>query len=817
MKSIRLLLIISLILFCGDFTTAQIREKLVLANEKIPTEKIYVHTDSETYFQGDTLWFKIYLTDSRSGQLIPKPENIYIKLTDGSGVSVLQSVLLAANGQAVGNFSIPDDVKTGNYLVQAYTNYLLNFGADGCFYRQISISRITGNGMVTTEADRTGNMVARVDFMPEGGVLLENATNLVAFKAVSKLGYGVNASGKVKDGKGNIVATFTTDYKGMGLFFLTPEAGKTYYATVDGFPSFRHQFQPENGAVKVQLINHTTHEIIINIAGSDESVSGKPLNIACMNRGEILFYQSFVMDGINKVMKFESSSLKTGINQLVLFDENLKPLSERLLFSGTGGVNSILVQTQKPVYGKREEVILKIADEKWVDENDFSSLSLAVLHEAVIPKNGFSKNVLSNMLIDSELNGYLDPTADLFADDEISSEAKLRLVMLTHGNDNYFWNKAPLANATPKYRQEAGLQINGVAKSRLTGEKLSKGEITLAIQKDNEVAFLTQPTDSIGNFSFAGLLFTDTATVHVQAKNESGGLNTEIELAPVFKPAPDPGPRNDLLKEWSVKPAKLAEIKYSISNENKKHQPKAIVRRHQQKEKQSDGHFRLYESPDFVLEVGDFESSYDNVLDFMVGKVPGVDISGNDIKIRGTGTFGTDVTPLFLIDGVPLVSNASFNLPDEVTQEKDEQGRTVTANMEQIIQTVKAIPLNDIEKVEILKSAQHLSVFGTKGSNGVIAIYTRRGEKNNEKTEVRGITGFKLAGYAPVRSFRQSAFTEKPDFRTLLYWNNSVTTKNGEAEIQFLSSDLPGIYHVIVEGISNNGKICLGSCVFRIE
>ncbi|HCE57678.1 MAG TPA: hypothetical protein DER09_07645, partial [Prolixibacteraceae bacterium] len=64
---------------------------------------------------------------------------------------------------------------------------------------------------------------------------------------------------------------------------------------------------------------------------------------------------------------------------------------------------------------------------------------------------------------------------------------------------------------------------------------------------------------------------------------------------------------------------------------------------------------------------------------------------------------------------------------------------------------------------------------------------------------------------------RQSAFTEKPDFRTLLYWNNSVTTKNGEAEIHFLSSDLPGIYHVIVEGISNNGKICVGSCVFKVE
>ena len=48
-------------------------------------------------------------------------------------------------------------------------------------------------------------MVADVTFLPEGGVLLENATNLVAFKAISRLGYGVNAKGTVKDEKGAVI------------------------------------------------------------------------------------------------------------------------------------------------------------------------------------------------------------------------------------------------------------------------------------------------------------------------------------------------------------------------------------------------------------------------------------------------------------------------------------------------------------------------------------------------------------------------------------------------------------------------------------
>jgi hypothetical protein len=46
--------------------TAQNISEWISANEKNPVEKIYIHTDAENYFTGDTVWFKIYLTDSRS-------------------------------------------------------------------------------------------------------------------------------------------------------------------------------------------------------------------------------------------------------------------------------------------------------------------------------------------------------------------------------------------------------------------------------------------------------------------------------------------------------------------------------------------------------------------------------------------------------------------------------------------------------------------------------------------------------------------------------------------------------------------------------
>lgn len=815
-------------LFCTTFSLsiAQDIENWIRANEKNPAEKIYVHTDSENYFAGDTVYFKVYLTDSRSGQLIPRAENVYFKFTDDSGNQAIQLVLLCINGQASGSFVITEKFKPGNYLIQVYTNYLYNFGPDSYFYRQVNVSRISSSVQNGSEATREANMVAEVTFFPEGGVLLENVTNLVAFKAIGKLGYGVNAKGTVKDEKGVVVATFSADYKGMGLFFLTPEPGKTYSAFVDGFPTFKYIFKPVKGGVKIQLVNHTSKEVIVNVAGNSDDITGELFYLVNMYRGEVLFYQAFKMDGINKVFKFENSTLKQGINRLVLLDKSLKPISERLLFSRKFDVNNLFIQTDSEEYKNRSVIKLKIADEKYLTEMDYSNLSVSVVNDVTISNEGFSKNILSHLLIDSEINGFVESSGDLFADNEISSEAKLRLVMLTNGYSSYFWNNAPHKTKELQFKQEAGIDLVGIAKNSLTGTIIANGEITMAIQKDDEVAFVTQKTDENGQFIFSGLLFTDTATIHVQAKNETGKMNTDVVLEPVFKNADAAEPHFKLLKEKTVNNSQLAELKYKIYNENRKLHPKTIRTRNNktdQNERESDGHFRLYESADYVLELNSTEQSYDNLLDFMVGKVPGLDINGDEIRIRGTSSFGTNSIPLFMLDGVPLVGSQTFNLPAEVSPSVDNEGMSIANTNEQLIQTVRAIPLNDVDKIEVLKSAQNLAVFGVKGANGVIAIYTKRGEKGQGSTIGKGLLEKSIIGYSKYKEFYSPKYTpeklnaNQPDLKTLLYWNPKVVTKNGVAELLFYSSDQSGTYVIVAEGINSSGRICLGYGLLKIK
>ena len=134
MNTGKILFITIFALFCIE-TEAQKIESWVEANSAVPVEKIYLHTDREYYVRGETIWLKIYLTDSRSGRLIPGPENIYLNLTDKNGEVVLKQLIMSSNGLAHGNIELPVTLNPGKYHLHAFTDYLLSIGKQS-FYRQ---------------------------------------------------------------------------------------------------------------------------------------------------------------------------------------------------------------------------------------------------------------------------------------------------------------------------------------------------------------------------------------------------------------------------------------------------------------------------------------------------------------------------------------------------------------------------------------------------------------------------------------------------------------------------------------------------------
>ncbi len=119
------------------------------------------------------------------------------------------------------------------------------------------------------------------------------------------------------------------------------------------------------------------------------------------------------------------------------------------------------------------------------------------------------------------------------------------------------------------------------------------------------------------------------------------------------------------------------------------------------------------------------------------GKVPGLQSSSNngqpganqDVRIRGIGSFTASASPLYVVDGVQIVTG---DLSSAVT----------TTNV------LSTINPNDVDDITVLKDAAATSIYGSRGANGVILITTKKGKSG--KTQFRFDTEVGQTDYANI-------------------------------------------------------------------
>ncbi|MDF2186911.1 TonB-dependent receptor [Paraflavitalea sp. CAU 1676] len=131
------------------------------------------------------------------------------------------------------------------------------------------------------------------------------------------------------------------------------------------------------------------------------------------------------------------------------------------------------------------------------------------------------------------------------------------------------------------------------------------------------------------------------------------------------------------------------------------------------------------------------------------GKAPGVQViqgsglagSGSVIRIRGIASISAGADPLYVIDGIPVIADAFL--------------RSNSGGMNQ--NPLASINPNDIESVEILKDAAAAGIYGSRGSNGVILITTKRGKSGKPSYNYNNKIGI-------------STYANKPDFVSGQEW-----------------------------------------------
>ncbi len=796
--------IILFFLFVNNCLQAQTRKELANSDQILPLTKLYVHFDKDYYFIKDDVWLKIYLIDGVSHKRIAGNQNVTLDVLNEEGKVVLSKMYLISDGLAAGNFVIPPNIAPGKYMIRVYTDYSIKIGDEGIFYKPLTFAEVKNYAGLDEPKEELIRKVSELVLLPEGGFMLTGEQNIVAFKMLNDKGLGAEGELRVVDELGNVVLHISAIHKGKGKFLFTPEQGKKYFAEIAGQPQYREEILRihEKGS-KIQLAQYNDEKLEIEIVSKLESLDSCEYYLACMHRGNLVFYKELA--GAYNMVEIETEILQPGINRFVLLDRQFQPLSERLVFSSLVNVNMIKIDKLLSTYKKRDKVVPVLLDVDAAKENQYSNLSVAVVSEKSVDNNDM--NFLSCALLDAELRNFNENSLEYFTEDmEISSRAKLDLLMLTHGWTNYIWNK------TSDIKQEdrtftSGITLKGYSKQLLRNKPAPLSTIIMQIFTQNDVNFYTQQTDSIGRFSFENLYFEDSAKVLVQSKNKRRKNAGEVFLYPENRKTPELNLKQlAVLQHQSELSTGLYFKKYMIESDKRAFNPEYetimlddIEVLGKKEAEQNDDVVKIYGDADHSLKITEYDESFPSVLDYIASNVPGVTIYDNSITLRGgQASFSGSSDPLFLIDGISYEGSDGFSV-------------------------AMSYQMSDISTVDVLKTPHNLSLFGSRGANGVIAIYTKKGTPfQREKEFTKGSIEKTIVGFAAYREFYSPEYTsenidtEEPDGRLTLYWNPEVFINSGFADINFFTSDQTGRYRIIIEGISSEGKICYGTSVFDV-
>jgi hypothetical protein len=118
-----------------------------------------------------------------------------------------------------------------------------------------------------------------------------------------------------------------------------------------------------------------------------------------------------------------------------LLDEQGNPLSERLVFVKHPAQNSVTITSDKKQYLPRQKVQLTFALKDDDDSLLQARASVAVTEDRTVKLDSLADNIYTNLLLTSDLKGYIEDPAYYILSDSRESNQALDFVMLTQG-----WN-----------------------------------------------------------------------------------------------------------------------------------------------------------------------------------------------------------------------------------------------------------------------------------------------------------------------------------------------------------------------------------------
>jgi hypothetical protein len=751
-------------------------------------EKIYVHSDKNFYLAGEICWFKIYYVDGFFNKPLGLSKVAYVEVLDKNNTAVLQAKVALKEGNGEGSFLLPVSISSGKYKLRAYTSWMKNFSADYFFEKSITII----NTRRVYEADTLQQKSAyEVTFFPEGGNLVNGIASTIAFRVVNQNGKGVACQAAIINDKSDTVVKCATLKFGIGNFVLTPEAGHVYKAVIT-LPNGKKIIQPIPAAYNNGYVMHLayadTGKIKITVQAPPYNSLSSTIYLFVHTRQSVkLVLSGSIKNGLTEFI-IDKKKLGDGISHFTVFSGERQAVCERLFFKYPEQKLQLSMVTDKQEYGIRKKINIHIASTDQTSNVIKANMSMAVYRiDSLQAIDG--TNISNYLWLSSDLAGRLESPEYYFNNTDTNTLQAMDNLMLTHGWSRFRWediqeNKKPAFEFTPEY---AGHLLTGKITNTVTGlpEKAIDGFLSVTGTHKKSYA---STSNAAGKVKFETKDFYNDGEIIVQTNNQQDSLY-KVEITNPFaeKFSANISTGEDLPQ---ISTAALSKHNFGVQvqqtyNSNRLNQFKIPVT----------DTTPFYLNPDETYLLDNYVR-FTTMEEILREYVPSVNVKKTNGRFHlpvldrlEKKIFETD--PMLLLDGVQI-----FDINKLMSYD----------------------PLK-IKKLDVVAREYYI---GNMYFDGIVNFTTFDGNLPGYELDphatVIDYEGMQLQRdfFSPVYEIQAQIDSRLPDYRYLLYWSPNVNTNtNGTTEVSFYTSDIPGKYAAVLQGITADGKT--GSKIIQFE
>lgn len=789
-KFLKLFFLLTPLIVCGqDDAFKQIQKQFEKYSQSSVQEKIYLHTDKNFYLAGEIIWFKLYYVDAALNQPLNFSKVGYVEVIDRLNKPVLQAKISLNDKGGTGSFYLPLTLKSDNYIIRAYTSWMKNSGPAVFFEKQVSIANTVRPAERNLKED---SIRVYANFFPEGGNLVKDIETKVAFRIAGQNGKGIEAQGIITNERGDTTTTFSAQRFGIGNFTFNPETGHIYKATIQ-LPNGKSFSSPLPAVYESGYVMNVTDngdgrlKIKVRAKGKEMEKRGENVFLLAHSRRVLKMAEAgYVNYESDLVFYIDKSKLVEGVSHLTLFNKDQQPVCERLVFIRPSNKMPVTISSDKNGYETRQKVNLSISS---AGDNNAgkANYSIAVFQSDSL--NSFDEaDIASYLWLTSDLNGSVESPGYYFSDAKDVDEATDNL-LLTHGWRRFRWENI-LSNANPVIRflpEENSHLVIARITNPADGRPVKNINCFLS-SPGSPFGFYTAKTDDKGMVRFDVSNYYGPGEIIIQAGQDTVSRYQADVLTPFadefnqrYIPSLsfEQGNENGLTDKSIGMQAQNIFLADSIRNFDQPVLPDTLP---------------FFGKPEYTYYLDDYKrfTTMEEVLREYVRPV-NVVLKNGDLNMRiydeqyislyndaSQGIYGDYI--MVLLDGVLLVNyNKIFSYDP-----------------------MKVRKLDVIPRRYILRGVYF---------KGIVSFETYNGKFDGfEMTP--GLVAVDYEGlqlqrefYSPVYETDAERQKRIPDFRNTLYWAPDVLPgKDGQASVQFYTSDIKGKFLVVLQGFNTKGE-----------